>query len=193
VAARAGRLFGIGGGRDDDAVHAELLEAVARGLRAGLSASAALDEGARVAHPSGTADDLRRSLHMAALGAPLGRAIEAWVRADPTPARVLSGASLTLGTELGGAWARALDGAAAGLRDRAELAREVRALTSQARSSAAVMVLAPLAFAAYAWTTDPRIGHFVLADPRGWACVGLGAVLDVLGAMWMQRLTARVA
>ncbi len=118
--------------------------------------------------------------------------IDAWVAARPDPVRVLAGAALGLGAELGGAQARSLDGAAAGLRDRAELMAEVRALTSQARTSAAVMVLAPVGFAAYSWVTDGRVGGVMFTTPVGWACLVAGVVLDGLGAIWMVKLVGRV-
>ncbi len=119
--------------------------------------------------------------------------IEGWVGSRPTPARMLAGTALALGAEIGGAHARSLDGAAAGLRERAELSREVQALTSQARASAAVMVLAPVGFAAYAWTADGRVARLVLTTPFGWACLLGGLGLDLAGAAWMARLTARAS
>jgi tight adherence protein B len=184
----------ISGARsDDDAGHAQLLEAVARSLRASAAPSVALAEGADAIAPSPLAAELARALGMVERGAPLSEALAVWIGPEPTAARQLAGAALALGSELGGAWASALDGAAAGLRDRAEVAREVRALTAQARSSAAVMVLSPIGFAAYAWTTDPRIAAFVFGHPLGWSCLGLGVALDAAGAAWMRVLTASVA
>jgi tight adherence protein B len=191
LAAARRRLVGPRAG--DDAVHARLLEAVARALRAGAAPTGALREAAASIDPGRVADDLRAALAMVERGAPLGDALSTFAAADGGPARQLAAAALALGAEVGGAWARALDGAAAGLRDRAEVAREVRALTSQARSSAAVMVLAPLGFAAYAWTTDPRIAAFALGHPLGWACLTTGFLLDVVGAAWMRALAGGVS
>ncbi len=177
----------------NDAEHAALLDAVAGSLRGGASLAQALREGAASVPPCRAADDLRTALSLSERGAPVLAVIEVWSGAAPTAARSVAGAALALGSELGGARAGALEGAAASLRDRGELYREVRALTSQARSSAAVMVLAPIAFALYAWTTDRRVAGLMFATPFGWACLLGGLVLDALGAWWMARLTARVA
>jgi tight adherence protein B len=176
----------------EDADHAMLLEAVARSLRGGSSLAHALEEGAEAVSPCRAADELRAALSLHERGAPVLATIEAWSGATPTPARTVAGAALALGSELGGARARALDGAAATLRDRGELLREVRALTSQARSSAAVLALAPIGFALLAWTTDHRLAAVMLTTPFGWACLVGGLALDGLGAWWMARLTARV-
>jgi tight adherence protein B len=77
------------------------------------------------------------------------------------------------------------------LRDRVALDREVAALSSQARASAAVLVVAPIVFAVLAGVADPQVAQVLLAEPLGWACVAGGAVLDGLGALWMTRLVGR--
>jgi tight adherence protein B len=81
---------------------------------------------------------------------------------------------------------------AATLRDRLAVAGEVRALSSQARMSAWVIGLAPLAFGGFTIATDPRNGQFLFHTPLGLALLAAGIVLDGLGWLWMQRLT-RVA
>jgi tight adherence protein B len=178
---------------DDDASHAVVLEAVARSLRGGTSIACALHEAADMLPPGPVAADLRAALTRHERGAPIVAVVDAWVAADPSSSRALAGAALAIGSEFGGARARALDGAAAGLRDRADLAREVRALTSQARSSTLVMVVAPVVFAVYAWTTDHRIAVLMLTTPLGWSCLASGILLDGIGAWWMAKLAARIA
>ena len=167
-----------------------MMEAVARSLRAGASLLTALEQAA--ASGSGrVATDLERMLVAVHRGAPLGPALERWAAGDD-PVRTMSGVALALGAELGGARARALDDAAANLRDRAALAGEIRALTAQARASAAVMVVAPLAFAALGWVADGGTAS-VFATPVGGACLVAGLALDAVGAWWMAAWTRRVA
>jgi tight adherence protein B len=85
--------------------------------------------------------------------------------------------------------ARAVDRTAATLRERQELRGEVRALATQARASAAVLALAPLAFAGLVATIEPAATTFLVASPVGWACLGGGLVLELVGAVWMSRIT----
>ena len=158
----AGRGWVSGGGRArlvDEVDHAVLLEAVARSLRGGQSLSGASIEAGRTGGAGRAADQLARLGPPAGGGAgDRGRGRALGREHDPDQARLLAGAALALGAEVGGAHARSLDAAAASLRDRAGLQREVRALTSQARASAGVMVLAPLGFAAFTSITEPAGG-----------------------------------
>jgi tight adherence protein B len=171
--------------------HAVLLEAVARSLRGGQSLSGALIEAAGTV-AGRAADQLVGSARLLEAGLGTVAVVEHWVDHEPDQARILAGAALALGAEVGGAHARSLDSAAASLRDRAGLQREVRALTSQARASAAVMVLAPLGFATFTSITEPRVGHVLVGTMLGWGCVGAGLVLDLVGAWWMARLAGRL-
>jgi tight adherence protein B len=176
----------------EESDHAALLEAVARSLRGGQSMVLALREAARSEPDRRPAAALARSARLADAGLGVVAVVDDWVGPEPGPARALAGAALALGAEVGGAQARSLDAAASSLRDRASLEREVRALTSQARASAAVMVLAPLGFAAYSWLTDPRVSQLLVGTPLGWACIAGGLGLDAIGAAWMAHVAGRV-
>jgi len=174
-----------------DVEHAALLESVARSMRSGCSLTQALEEACAAPQPRETATDLSGVLRSVRAGVPLAEALSAWAACDDA-ARRLAGAALTLGAELGGASARSLDAAACGLRDRAALAREVRALTSQARTSAVVMVAAPVAFVVLGAATDRRVAQGLLTTPTGLACILAGVALDLIGAAWMARMTRRI-
>jgi len=84
-----------------------------------------------------------------------------------------------------------LDGVTETLRDRVALDREVAALSSQAKASAAVLVVAPIVFAGLAGLADPRVARTLLGEPLGWACLAGGVLLDAVGAVWMSRLVGR--
>ena len=170
----------------------EALDAVARSLRSGSSLRQAVDEAA-VAIPGALGHDLagvRRSLRH---GDSLGDALERWSVQRPLPGVRLAVAALSLGAETGGASAQAVDGVAATLRTNLAIAGEVRALSSQARLSALVIVLAPIAFSLLAFTTDGSTARFLLGTPIGLGCLSLGLGLDAVGWWWMRRLTAAVA
>lgn len=162
--------------------HAELLESVARSLRAGSSLSNSLDQAVAVLR-SPARDELAGVLVRVSGGAPLVPALDAWAAGDD-PARLAAGAALAFGAEVGGARARALEAAATGLRDRAALGGEIRALTAQARVSAAVMVAAPVVFVAATSIADPHL-RTVFTTPLGAACLAGGLGLDAFGAWWM--------
>ena len=186
------RLEGWGRPGRDESDHAYLLEAVARSLRSGQSLVGAIREGAEAEVERGPGEALARSVRLADSGVGVVTVVDDWVGPCPNGPRSLAGTALAIGAEMGGAQARCLDAAAASLRERASLEREVRALTSQARASAGLMVLAPLGFALFSCATNPRVAQVLTATPLGWACVAAGLALDGAGAGWMLRMARRV-
>lgn len=162
------------------------LDAIARSLRSGASLVQAVGEAA-AAVPGALGDDLGRVGQEAARGIPVVQALEAWPARRPLPVVRLASAALCMGAELGGAQARAVEGIAATVRDRLAAAAERRALATQARASAAVLVVAPVAFAAFALSTDARTAAF-LRTPLGAGVLLAGLALDAAGAFWMGAI-----
>lgn len=177
-------------GRGPAAAEAALppvLEATARGMRAGASLPVALAAAAQGAAPAVAAD--LEAVTAGAAEAGLVAALDEWADRRPLPGFRLSAAALALAAEVGGGGARALDGVALTLRQRQAAAGEVRALATQARLSAVVLTVAPLAFAALAAAGDPRTASVLLRSPLGQGCLAIGLGLDAVGAAWMARIT----
>ncbi|MCU1394769.1 MAG: hypothetical protein JWM34_3197 [Ilumatobacteraceae bacterium] len=87
----------------------------------------------------------------------------------------------------GGNLSESLDRAAATLRERRAVAQERQAQSAQARLSARVLTILPVAFGGWTILTTASVRHFV-ATPPGIACVGLGLVLNLAGWAAMQRV-----
>ena len=170
----------------------DVLDGIARSLRSGASLRQALEEVAATATGL-LRDDLGAIVADVHDGASIVDALETWPARRPVAGVRLATAALSLGAETGGASARAIDGVAATLRTNLGIAGEVRALSSQARLSALVIVLAPIAFAFLAATSDGGTAVFLLRTPLGLACLALGLGLDALGWLWMRRIVAAVA
>lgn len=191
----------------------ELLEQVARHLRAGGSLAQAVASASPPSTPSGLADEWAEVVALVpAVGA--AAALARWGgdgssgdgsrgdgalatarRPGPRPgpgaavrtSTRLAAAALAMAADTGGSPARAVDGVAATLRSRLAIADEVRALASQARASSVVIAVAPLGFAALAGATDDRTAAF-FRSPAGAVVGGVGLTLDAVGAWWMSRL-----
>jgi tight adherence protein B len=165
------------------------LEATARSLRGGAGLAGALADAARGAAPASAAlaSDLRVLADDRSLG--LASAANAWARRRSSPSTRLAATAVALAADLGGGAARAFDGVALTLRERAAAADEVRVLGTQARLSALLMGVAPVVFAFLAVATDPRVAGFLFGTPLGWACVVVGGGLDAIGALWMTRIS----
>ena len=161
---------------------------MASSLRAGSSLGTALAEVAAASDPP-IGPELTAAAHVLASGGGLDRAVATWrAGAEPSPDVDLAATALGLGGRTGGEVARALDRVAATLRERRELRAEVRALATQARASAAVLIAAPLVFAALVSTIEPGVPRFLLTTPLGVVCLTIGLGLDALGALWMAHI-----
>ncbi|MCU1485645.1 MAG: hypothetical protein JWN67_2391 [Actinomycetia bacterium] len=170
----------------------DVLDAVARSLRSGVTVRQALAELAP-SQPGRLGIDLAVVVGEADGGLALVHALDGWVRRCPTAGVRLTVAALGLSVDAGGAAARAVDGVAATLRANLAVAGEVRAQASQARLSALVIAASPLAFGALAAGTDGRTADFLLRSRFGLACLAGGLALDGLAAWWMHRITAAPA
>lgn len=171
----------------------DLLDRLAAALRAGRSLGPALVELAPATAPP-LRDDLLPLAAALEQGRPLAAVLQSWVeRGGATPDLQLTTAALRLGAGAGGAVALAVDRTAATLRERRALEREVHSLATQARASAAVLVLAPIGFTALVGSVEPSTVLFLLTTPTGLACVVAGLALDALGAAWMTRIVRRAA
>ena len=187
-------VVGLGRGRRGRLVDRQLpvaLDRMGRALRAGTSLRAAFGAVATGA-PAPLADELVRLDAELAAGGPLVDVLAGWGARCPTPGVRLLVAAATLGHEAGGAQARAIDGVAATLRERQAVQREARALASQARASAAVVVLAPVGFAVFSAATDPEVLAFLLGTGPGLVCLVLAFGLDVAAGVWMARITGSI-
>ncbi len=165
-----------------------LVEDVAGGLRAGLALPVAL--GTAAGHDHGPwQDDLEAMAAALSRGGVVGVELRRWGASKRCGGLGLSVAAMALAAEGGGTQAKALDGVATTLRARAAVREEVVALSSQARASAMVMAVTPLAFAALAALTDPRTADFLLHDVAGVGCLVSGCLLDLAAGAWMLRIT----
>lgn len=166
------------------------LEDVARSLRSGTSLRVALAEASTTAGPARR--DLAVVVEHIDRGVSIGDALDAWAGRRPAAEVRLAVAALGLGLDAGFTSARTVDGVAATLRERAAVAGEVATQAAQARLSALVIALLPVAFTTWACLTDGRIAGFLFATPAGWACLFGGVTLNAVGAAWMARIMRSV-
>lgn len=177
------------GRRAPEAYERELVsvvEGVTASLRGGASLSQAVAVAARA--EGQVAADLAVVVGRAGQGEALQVGLDGWAHGRPQSGARLVADALALAGASGGSGGGALAGVAATLRERAALRREVRALGSQARASAVVLVASPVAFTVAVSLLDARVAGFLVGSAAGWACLVLGFGLDVAGAWWMSRL-----
>ena len=164
-----------------------VLDDAARALRAGASLRQAIaDAGASAAGPAAA---LMASLaSRVEMGVPLVVALDQLARDEPSGEVRLVAAALHVAAEAGGRAATAVEAVAATLRERHAAAQEVAAHSVQARLSAVVIALLPVAFTVWCVATDDRAAAFLLASRAGWLCLVSGLGLLGTGAWWMARI-----
>lgn len=166
------------------------LERLAGALRAGATPPQAFVEVAAAA-PEPLRSELLVVVAEVSHGAGMPASLHRWARQPrSSPAVRLAATALGLGVEAGGEVARSIDRVASTLRERGELRAEVHALATQARTSAAVLALAPVAFLVLISGIEPGVAHLLLTTPLGLLCLVGGISLDAGGAVWMSRIVA---
>ena len=93
---------------------------------------------------------------------------------------------------LGGSVSIPLERFAVVMRQRVSDELERSAQSAQAKLSARVLTMVPLAMLALLLVTDADVRR-VVAAPAGAAVVGLGLALNTLGGWWMRRIVATSA
>lgn len=165
----------------------DLVEAMARSLRSGASPSTALVE-ARTAVAAPLGRDLEPVVTELRGGVPFAEALARWRERRPRAEVRLAVAALTLGSSGGGDRARGLDGVAATLRERQAIDGEIGAASAQARASATVVALLPLAFAVLGAVGGAGVAETLSGTTVGRLCLVAGLALDAAGAVWMHRI-----
>jgi tight adherence protein B len=166
----------------------DVLERVAGGLRAGATPLGALTEAAQGADlPEPLAADLSRVISRAEEEG-LEAALDRWAGERPLPVVAAAAAALEVAVSAGGPAAPALDGLAAGLRDRHDAIGEIAALAAQARLSAIVVGTAPLVALGLSLLVDRRVAPTLIGTGPGRACLLAGVALEGLAGLWMQRI-----
>jgi tight adherence protein B len=179
------------GVRDEVDALPDVVDAIARSLRAGVAPIDALRAGALVA-PSRLAIQLDATASAAGRGVPFADAVDRWADEATGDGPRLVAAAIAVNAGTGGEPARALAGVADTLRERRALRREVRALSSQARLSAGVIAVAPAAFGLLAAGTDRATASLLLGTPLGLLCLVTGLALEAAGWRWMERIIGSV-
>jgi tight adherence protein B len=168
-----------------------LASTLARSVHSGSTLVAACQDAAVTsAAPASTA--MSEVVAAVGRGIPLSSALRSWADAEQQPGVDLLVTACRVGHDDGGDLAAALDAVAVSLLDRIEVADEARALASQARSSAMVLVALPPFGAACFCLLDPTVAATLVGTPLGWCCLAVGSFLDGLGA-WVMRAQVRAA
>lgn len=169
---------------------ADIVDAVRRSLSSGASFQQALREATHDA-PSAVSAQLRDVLMVVDQGQSARQALTTWAAQQNQPEAKIVAASLAFASVNEAGSAQALYGVSQSLRDRADLAAEVRSQAAQSAASLQMMVLLPLAFLLFDLAGSKTTVSFLVGSRWGHACLTLAVGLDLVGWLWMRALIGR--
>ena len=165
----------------------DMMRALAAAIRSGRSIPQALD-----AAREESIAPLRAALDVAdarlSVGATLEEALGAFAAEAATEDAALVVETLKIGRAAGSNLPLILDVAVESLVERERIARDRRATSAQAKMSALVVGLMPIAFFAIVGSGARDQLRVLLGDPIGWALLAGGVILEAGGALWMRAL-----
>ncbi len=183
----AGPRWGGRGARRRDRELPGLAGSLARSIRTGSTLLGAIGQVAPAVPPP-LSDELSAVVRAVGRGRPLDAALAEWSQTAGSSSVDLVVAACRFGHRDGGDLAPALDSAAVSLLDALDAEDEARALTSQARSSAGVLVALPVLGAGTFCLLDPAVAHTLFMTTAGRVCLAIGAVLDATACLVMSKL-----
>lgn len=167
----------------------DAIDLAVRALRAGLPLSEALrsvsDE-----FPEPTGGEFKQVVGWIAIGLSLEDALWDMTRRVDSPELRFFVISIATQRQTGGNLGETLANLAAILRSRSHLAMKIKAMTSEARTSAMVLGGLPFAVGALLLLTNPDYISPMLHDPRGWMMLGTGAAMMTVGSLIMAKLVS---
>ena len=166
----------------------EALGMISSSLKAGFSINQALDEVAdQNIHPVSV--EFRLLTQEIRLGVPLEQALENMNRRLGSEDFELVATAILTARQTGGELTGTLERVAALIRERVKISNKVRALTAMGRLQALVIALMPFVLMFMMSWASPALMDEFYASPLGIVAVIMVVVLDVLGFLWIRKIT----
>lgn len=167
----------------------DTLAMLAASLRAGRAVPQAMELLANES-PEPTAAEFRRVLIETRIGRDLVDALHRVAERTNSTDFGWAARAIGINRELGGDLAEVLDNVAETIRDRCQIARQVRSLSAEGRLSAWILLGLPLAVAGFVSKGNPGYLDVLFTERMGQAMVGTGLVMFLIGGLWIRRTVA---
>ncbi len=165
----------------------QVLDSLASGLSAGLSFHQAVDYAADEL-PDPTADAMKRLSRRINLGYPVDRSLQMLLEDYPEESFALVVDGITIQRQFGGDLVAMLEETAGLLRERLELEREVRAITTQGRLSGWVVAALVPVSAGILLFTNPIYINILFETVIGQAMLVIALILQLAGGVIISRM-----
>jgi len=167
----------------------DMLNLMVNGLRAGYSVMQALESVSRELPPP-ICDEFRRVVQEMQIGIPMEKSLDNLLRRIPSEDLDFLVTAINVQREVGGNLAEILDSISFTIRERVRIKGEIRVMTSQVRTSGAILSMIPVFLSMALWFISPEyIGSFFDRGPTcGWLAVGTIVIMIVSGYFVMQKI-----
>ncbi|MFD1506681.1 type II secretion system protein F [Georgenia yuyongxinii] len=165
------------------------LQLLAGSLRAGHSLQQALASVAREAEEP-TSEEFARVINETRVGRDLGEALNETAARMGSQDFVWVTQAIAINREVGGNLAEVLDGVAHTVRERHQIRRQIKALAAEGKLSAIVLMLLPVGIVGFLSLTSRSYLAAFTQSPLGYALMVLGAVLLLVGGVWMRKVVS---
>lgn len=167
----------------------DAIDLIVRALRAGLPLSEAIRSvSTEFSEPTG--GEFRQVVGGIAIGLSLEDALWSMSRRFDSAEFRFFVISIATQRQTGGNLGETLGNLADILRARSQMAMKIKAMTSEARTSAMVLGGLPFAIGLLLLATNPDYISPMLHDPRGWVMMGAGVAMMTVGGLIMAKLVS---
>ncbi len=174
-----------------DSQLADTLELMAGSLRAGHGLAQAVDTVAKESE-SPTSEEFQRVTIETRLGRDFVESLSALAARTRSDDFSWVVQAIEIQREVGGDLAEVLDTVRETIRDRIRVRRQVSALSAEGRLSAWVLMVLPFGLGGMVAATNPNFMDPLFTTGTGHVLLGTGAVLMVVGGVWLRKIVKPV-
>ncbi|POH60721.1 type II secretion system F family protein [Arthrobacter glacialis] len=156
------------------------------GLRAGHSVLAALDAAAKEAE-SPASEEFSRVVNEVRIGRDLDVALSETANRMKSDDFSWVSQAIQINRDVGGDLAEVLDHVAETIRERGEIKAQVQALSAEGKLSGIILVALPFVMALMLMVVNPTYLGVLFTNPVGWVMLAVGAVMMIIGSLWMRK------
>jgi tight adherence protein B len=165
----------------------DVLQLIGSSLRAGYGLTQGIDAVSRDAEEP-SASEFRRIVVEHRLGRDLNEAMDNCARRMDNADFAWVVQAIGIHRDVGGDLAKVLDNIISTIRDRADIHRQVRALSAEGRLSARMLLALPILVLGFLLTTNSEYLTPMLRNPLGWLLFGVAALLMGVGTLVIRRI-----
>ena len=168
-------------------VFPDAVDIIVRGVRAGLPVLDCLKMIATES-PEPVKSEFRTIIETQAIGIPLGEACGKLYEDMPLPEANFFGIVIAIQQRSGGNLSEALGNLSRVLRDRKKMKAKIKAMSQEAKSSAAIIGALPIAVMTLVYVTSPQYISLLWTQPLGRVMLAASALWMLAGVMVMKKM-----